>query len=243
LERIVGGGAVDLPGIAASAFLVGFSGAMMPGPLLTVTIGESARRGFIAGPLIVVGHAVLELALILALAGGLSFLLTGGGVARVIAVFGGAFLAYMGWGMYRDARTGRVSLPVKQGVAEEAPDGEKAAGSGEFTAKTMPVRRGLHPVVSGILVSLANPYWILWWATIGLGFITLSLQSGFAGLASFFTGHILADLTWYSLVAAAIAGGRRFISDSIYRGILVACGVFLVGLGVYFLYYGFTARI
>ena len=235
---------MDLLGIATSAFIIGFSGAMMPGPLLTVTISESARRGFIAGPLITLGHAVLELALVLALAGGLSFFLTRGGVAQAIAIFGGAFLVYMGWGMARDALTGRVSLPVKQGAADgDAPAGDKAAGPAASQAGALPGSGGLHPVAAGILVSLANPYWLLWWATIGLGFITLSLKSGYAGLTSFFTGHILADLAWYSLVAAAIAGGRRFITDRVYRGILVVCGVFLVGLGAYFLYYGLTAKL
>ncbi|HHU86032.1 MAG TPA: LysE family transporter, partial [Peptococcaceae bacterium] len=88
--------------------------------------------------------------------------------------------------------------------------------------------------------SVSNPYWTLWWATIGLGYITMSLKSGFSGLASFFTGHILADLTWYSLIAAAVAGGRKFMSERAYRGILILCGVFLVALGGYFLYFGLT---
>ena len=230
---------MELLGIASSAFVLGFSGAMMPGPLLTVTIGESARRGFIAGPLITLGHAILELVLVLALVGGLSFFLTRGGVAQAIAVLGGAFLVYMGWGMARDARTGRVSLPMQQGVSAK----DKVSGLTEAAAGTLPGSGSLHPVAAGILVSLANPYWSLWWATIGLGCITLSLQSGYAGLASFFTGHIFADLTWYSLVSVAIAGGRRFLSDRVYRGILVVCGIFLVGLGIYFLYFGLTARL
>jgi len=96
----------------------------------------------------------------------------------------------------------------------------------------------LHPVLAGILTSISNPFWMLWWATIGLGYITLSLRSGYIGLTSFFTGHILADLVWYSLIAAAVAGGKKFLSDGVYRAILVACGVFLVGLGGTFLYYG-----
>ncbi|TEB15808.1 leucine export protein LeuE [Pelotomaculum sp. FP] len=235
---------MDLFGIATSAFILGFSGAMMPGPLLTVTISESTRRGFIAGPLITLGHAILELALVLALAGGLSIFLTSGGVAQAIAVLGGAFLVYMGWGMARDAYTGRVSLPMKQGAsAGDTPAEGDAPGPAASRPGALPGSGGLHPVAAGILVSLANPYWSLWWATIGLGFITLSLKSGYAGLASFFTGHILADLAWYGLVAAAIAGGRRFITDHIYRGVLVVCGVFLIGLGVYFLYYGLNAKL
>jgi len=233
---------MELVGLATSAFVLGFSGAMMPGPLLTVTIGESAKRGFIAGPLIVLGHALLELALILALAAGLLVFLAKAGVTQVIAIVGGIFLVYMGWTMARDARSGRVSLPFNRDVARETSQG---AGQGSVGAGGgIPLRSGgFQPVVTGILVSLANPYWILWWATIGLSFITLSLQSGYTGLAIFFSGHILADLAWYSLVAAVIAGGRKFISDQVYRGILVACGIFLVGLGIYFMYSGLTARV
>ncbi|MGI6492131.1 MAG: LysE family transporter [Pelotomaculum sp.] len=233
---------MELIGLATSAFVLGLSGAMMPGPLLTVTIGESAKRGFLAGPLIVLGHALLELALILALVAGLSVFLTRASVTQAIAVVGGIFLVYMGWTMARDARSGKVSLPLNQGVSREpspgTDQGPAAATSGS------PLRRGgFRPIAAGILVSLANPYWTLWWATIGLSFITLSLQSGYTGLAIFFSGHILADLVWYSLVAGVIAGGRRFINDQAYRGILVVCGIFLVGLGIYFMYSGLTARV
>ena len=49
-----------LAGLASTSFIVALSGALMPGPLLTVTVGEAARRGFWAGPLIMVGHALLE---------------------------------------------------------------------------------------------------------------------------------------------------------------------------------------
>jgi threonine/homoserine/homoserine lactone efflux protein len=94
LRKIRDGFYLELLAIFTTAFVVGFSGAMMPGPLLTVTIGESARRGFSAGPLLVLGHAVLELVLILALVGGLSIYLTRTAVTHTIAIFGGAFLIY-----------------------------------------------------------------------------------------------------------------------------------------------------
>lgn len=227
---------LEITAIFTTAFIVGFSGAMMPGPLLTVTIGESARRGFMAGPLIVLGHAVLELALILALAGGLSVLLTAARVSQIIAVLGGAFLLYMGAGMARDAAAGRVSLKMTDQAGQ---DGDHINGGGISRGPGHPAaKKRMHPVLAGILVSVSNPYWTLWWATVGLGYITLSLQKGTLGLTSFFTGHILADLAWYSLVAAAVAGGRKFLSDRIYGGIIAACGVFLIGLGGYFLYYG-----
>jgi threonine/homoserine/homoserine lactone efflux protein len=209
----------------------------MPGPLLTVTIGESIRRGYIAGPLIVLGHAVLELALIMALAGGLSVFLTNTRVSHVIAVLGGTFLLYMGAGMARDAAAGRISLRMTDQAALSGTDSNHEGVN--YGSRATSGQKSLHPVIAGIFVSISNPYWTLWWATIGLGYITLSLQKGIVGISSFFTGHILADLVWYSLISAAVAGSRKFMSDRIFSGIIAACSIFLIGLGGYFLYYGF----
>lgn len=217
---------LELATIFVTALAVGLSGAMMPGPLLTVTIGESARRGFVAGPLLVLGHGILEGALIIALALGLGSFLTIPVVGKAIAVVGGLVLSYMGWGIARDAWHNKVNLNVNP----------QQAASLEQVNSSPP--KGMHPVLAGILVSLSNPYWTLWWATVGLGYIVLSLRLGVPGLVSFFSGHILSDLAWYSLVAAAIAKGRHLVTPLIYRGILLACGLFLIFLGGSFIFWG-----
>ena len=93
-------------------------------------------------------------------------------------------------------------------------------------------------VPAGALVSVSNPYWVLWWASIGAAYMSESLEEGAAGVASFFTAHILSDFAWLTLVAFVLATGRRLISRRLYRGILAACGLFLVVLGVRFLYAG-----
>ena len=100
-------------------------------------------------------------------------------------------------------------------------------------------KRRNHPMISGILMSVANPYWIIWWATIGLGYILYSWRFGFWGIAFFFVGHTLADLVWYSLVAAAVAGGRHFLTDRLYHGLIAICAVFLIVFSGYFAYAGF----
>ena len=262
---------MELVAIFSTAFVVGLSGAMMPGPLLTLTIGESARRGFAAGPLVVLGHALLEGALVVALVLGLASLLGAPAVGRSIAVVGGVFLIYLGWGMARDAWLGRVELDGGCGrpahAGSQPPEwGSRAgeAGAGvpghpggggagsspgaapghSATRSPGPLSPGrMHPVLAGVLVSLSNPYWTLWWATVGLGYIVLSLKQGTAGLVSFFSGHILSDLAWYSLVAGAVAGGRRFLTPAVYRGILVCCGAFLIFLGGSFIYMGAAGRV
>ena len=55
---------VSLFNLFSIGFIMGLTGAMAPGPLLTITIGESAKRGGIVGPLVVLGHGILELALL-----------------------------------------------------------------------------------------------------------------------------------------------------------------------------------
>lgn len=214
---------MGLLALFGTSFVVALSGALMPGPLLMVTIDQSVRRGFTAGPLLVLGHAILELLLVVLLAAGLLTYITGPGAARVIAVLGGGFLIYMGIGMVRDALSGKVTLDL----------------SGSNTNR--PVDNSiynLNPVVAGALVSLSNPYWTLWWLTVGLSYITLAFNHGTGGVAFFYTGHVMADLVWYALVAAAVAGGRRFMSDKAYRMVLAICGMVLLYLGGSFLYTG-----
>jgi threonine/homoserine/homoserine lactone efflux protein len=221
---------MDLVPLFGTAFVVGLSGAMMPGPLLTVTIAESARRGWRAGPLLVLGHGLLEGILVLVLAVGFAAILTRHGVTAAIAVLGGAFLVYLGYGMVRDAWYGRVELPAPAALTTPNPASLPVAREG----------RGLHPVLAGILVSLANPYWSLWWATVGLHYINMAARQGSVGLVAFFTGHIMADLAWYCLVAVAVGAGRHLFPAVVYRGVLVVCGLCLVGLGMYFAFTGIT---
>jgi threonine/homoserine/homoserine lactone efflux protein len=86
----------NLPQIFFTSFLVGLSGALMPGPVLVVTVSHATRRGFIAGPLIVLGHALLELALVVGISLGLGQYLVLEPVSGVLGIVGGVVLAWMG---------------------------------------------------------------------------------------------------------------------------------------------------
>lgn len=194
-----------------TALVVGFSGAMMPGPLLVLDIKESVRLGFFAGPLLILGHAVLELTLIVAIMLGFGRLLNRDRVKGGIGLAGGAVLLWMAWGMLRDAST--LALP-----------GAAADAGGP----------GLPPVLAGALISLSNPYWSVWWASIGLTYLTRAQEIPRCGVGLFFTGHILADLLWYSAISAAVAGGRSLLSAGLYRGLIVICGLFLIYTALWF---------
>ncbi|MFC1935981.1 LysE family transporter [Chloroflexota bacterium] len=204
--------------IFGTSFLVGLSGSVSPGPMLAFNIRETVRRGFMAGPYIVAGHALLELVVVVALALGLTQLLDSDPVVATIGILGGLFLLWMGWGILRNP-------------------GRGAPGSmGNHHGGT---RGGIRdPIVGGILVSLSNPYWAIWWITVGATFMTRSLELGLLGIGAFYVGHILSDLSWYGLVSAALASGQRLITERLYRGIMVGCGIFLAAMGGYFLVTG-----
>ena len=93
-------------------------------------------------------------------------------------------------------------------------------------------------ISSGILLSLANPYWFIWWATIGMGYIVYAMKFGTLGVVSFFLGHIASDFLWYTCISYTVAKGKRFISDAVYSYLLAGCGLFLLCFSGYFLYDG-----
>lgn len=199
-----------------TSFFVGMSGALTPGPVLLVTITETARRGFMAGPAIALGHGLLELITVVLLTLGVSQVLRVGMVPGLVGLLGGAFLLWMAYRMLR----GVARLSLSSVLLER--------GSG-FAAG---------PVIAGITASLANPYWLVWWATVGASFIVNTVSFGFLGVATFYLGHVSADLVWLAFVAGLITTGRRLMTDRVYRGIIVACAIFLVALGLFFMLSG-----
>lgn len=212
--------AAALAAIFGTSFVVSLTGALSPGPLMTVTMREGVRRGFWAGPVLAFGHGVIELALVVGLALGLGQLLDSDAVTVTVALAGGAFLVWMGVTTTLQAR--RFHL----GAERDAPP----AGRRAWRASV------LGPLaLAGILVSLSNPFWIAWWATIGTAYIVEALDEGVLGVSAFYGGHIIADIGWLSMVSFAVAGGRRIINRRVHQGLLAVCGVFLVALGGWFL--------
>ncbi len=199
----------SLAGIALSSFMVALSGAVMPGPVLTVTISESLRRGSVAGPLIILGHGLLEVTLIAVFVMGFADIVGHPRVVGVLSLTGGAFLLWLSYGMFKDIKNLEIDLTIPRGMSR-------------------------NPVLAGILTSIANPYWIVWWVTIGLGYVAISLKFGVLGVLLFFIGHISADLGWYSMVSVLVSRGKGRISGTIYRAVIGVCASVMVVFALYF---------
>ena len=201
-------------GIFIGAFLIGFSGAIVPGPMLGITINGSLKKGWMAGPLIALGHGILELILVITMTFGLKDLFSNSTVAGVIGLFGGAFLAWMGYGMIKSGINKSVSLENQR-----TENGDQIKNL----------------VLTGILVSATNPYFIIWWTSTGVESIRQSFAFGLFGVMVFFIGHILSDFVWYSAISVAFANGKKLISDTVYRWIIIFLGLFIIAFSVYFI--------
>lgn len=196
-----------------SAFVVGFSGAIMPGPVMTYTIEKALVKGRHAGFVVIIGHALLEIALIAAILLGFDIIIKSTLAQIIIGLVGGLLLAYMGTNMILAAVKDKLSLQP---------------GSNNKFASNM--------VLSGFLLSASNPYFILWWAVIGLGFLIQSFDTlGYIGVFIYFLGHIAADFVLYGSLSLLVGSAKKFIQGKVFRVIIAVLGYALVGFGAKFL--------
>ena len=202
--------------------LISLSGVMSPGPISTMAVSEGARQGYRAGPLISVGHAVTELVMVGALALGLSRVLQQAAVAGLVGLLGGLVLAWMGLDIIRGAREARLSLDIEAVGRDDPAQADQ--------------RWGL--MSAGVLLSLSNPFWLLWWATVGSANMLGFLEYGLIGLGVFYLSHISLDFAWNSLLAGLARSGRQVVSDGVFRAVLTVCGAFLILFAVYFVVAG-----
>jgi threonine/homoserine/homoserine lactone efflux protein len=227
-----------LAALFLTSFGVGFTGALMPGPLTTLAVRETMRRGFWAGPLLAAGHSLLELPLVIGLALGLSRFLDNDPVKAGIGIVGGIFLLWMGVHILGALPKEAPALALPQ-ANDPGPAYDGSRRQRWMRSLAAPNQSRLSTALvlgaAAVLVSLSNPGFTAWWATAGTLLVRQGLDHGAGGVASIYTGHILSDIVWLSLLGLLLARGRRLMSGFVYRGVLAVCALFLLALGAYFM--------
>lgn len=188
-------------------FLIGLTGALAPGPTLVATINASLAGNWTAGLKVSLGHIIIETGIFFLIILGLASISTP--YTTAIAVIGGIALIVFGAMTLSGSRTATLSAAPPVAVAS--------------------------PCLAGFLTSAANPYFWIWWLSVGSALLISSLEGGLILAVAFMAGHWGADTAWFTFVSTGVAQGKTILSDTTYHRIMAACGIFLILFGLYYL--------
>lgn len=181
---------------------ISLSGVLAPGPVSAVAVGKGSESPH-AGVLIAIGHGIVEFPLIALVWWGIGRVFDSPVAKTAIALVGGVFLLVMGVDMLRGVKRAQV----------------EARRSERF------------PVLAGILLSAGNPFFLIWWATVGAALVSRSLEFGVGGVLALALTHWSCDLGWCYFLSALSFKGGAFFGKRFQQAVFVLCGVFLLFFG------------
>ncbi len=185
-------------------FIISFSGAMAPGPVTATAISLGSRNRY-AGALMAIGHGIIEFPLMVLIMLGMAEVFKSIPIQIAIGALGGILLLIMAIQMFT--------------ALKNNPDSE-----------TKPLDN--KPILAGIVLSASNPYFILWWATIGLKLSTDAKEFGMIAFPLFAIVHWSCDCTWFQTLSWASFKGSSLLGRQSQKIILGVCSaaMFLFGL-------------
>jgi threonine/homoserine/homoserine lactone efflux protein len=217
---------------------ISVTGVMMPGPVTAAAIAKGYRRKW-AGVHIALGHAVVEFPTIALIAAGFSTVLSNQYVSIAIGILGGAMLMFMGGSMILSRRgvvaklgrhAGGAGPKKSENAAAEPATPGKSKGGAADSADPFPY----HPFVAGVLTTASNPYYFLWWATLGAALTLNALELGLIVLVLFAVIHWSIDLGWDFFLSYTVHQSRGLWNDKTFIAILAVCGAIMLFFGVWF---------
>ncbi len=189
-------------------FIISFSGAMQPGPVTATAITMGVRSRW-AGVLLAVGHGIAEFPLMLLILLGAGALLRRSTTQVTVGLAGGAVLLYMAWRMFKSSK----AVPNAQADA----------------------RKG-KPILAGIVLTGSNPYFLIWWATVGLALATTATGFGIRAFALFAIVHWFVDLFWVSALSFASFHGATLLGYRLQQIVLKICAAAMLFFALFFIY-------
>jgi len=201
------------------SFSMAVGAVLTPGPVTTTIISQSPRLGWITGLLVSIGHALIELVIVVLITMGLSNILGAPSVQIAIALLGGLLLLYMGCSMLIGAVKGKMVLPEKDDTKEKLSYGRL--------------------LTLGVLTSLSNPFWYAWWMTVAAVYLLEAKTVGWVIVTGFYLGHISADFVWNLLLSTVIGSGKKMMTNKVYASLISLCAGYLIFLAFKFLLAGY----
>ena len=201
---------------AGEVILVSASGVLSPGPLFFTNIIYGSKQGLTAGMKIAFGHTIVEFPLVIALALGLftfSHVFANNENLKVISIVGGIAVVVFAFTQI---------ISITKGKANRQND---YVGIG--------AKRG--PILLGVIFSALNPFFLIWWLTVGIKLISDSIQFfGFAiGILFLFLFHIWIDYAWLVITSYLIYRGVSVLNTKFYSALFISLSTILIFYGVY----------
>jgi len=183
---------------------VSASGALSPGPLTIATIALGARGGWRSGILVSLGHTFFELPYLVVLVFAFN-VLTGflRASVSILAVVGALVILYFAYLLLRDAYRG-VNLNTSNTLIST------------------------NPLIVGFMFTALNPYFLIWWLSIGMTLIAQIQNIGLTSLVIIYPAHVWLDFAWLSIVAGLSKRGSKALSLRGQRIMLTTLGVILI---------------
>ena len=199
---------VTLAEFAITVITISVSGVMSPGPLFAGNVAYGLKGGIKTGLKMAYGHTVVELPLVGLLGIGAISLTTVPQFREIIAILGA------------------LSLFVFAGIQIKS-----------TIKKPSTIFEGKHgPFLAGIILSGLNPFFLIWWFTIGFKLISDALiLYSLLGIGIMFAFHIWMDYAWLCSVAFLSSKGKKIISNKNYKIFMIAISSILVYFGIIFL--------
>jgi threonine/homoserine/homoserine lactone efflux protein len=202
---------MDIFSFVVTVVLITASGALAPGPLFFQTISQGTKTGARSGLIFSISHTVVEFSLIMLLAFGLLAVRNEVFIRNIIGILGGVVLIV--FGLYQI-----VGSLKKKDINQN---------------QEVPSHRLFF---IGILFTAFNPYFILWWLTVGSNLILLALElAALAGVIFMFLCHVWMDYVWLTAIAYFAKRGVNALGSRWYRILVGLFGVILIYFGVSFL--------
>ena len=195
--------------ILASVFVISLSGVLQPGIMLAMTIAKSYKSPW-AGAQIALGHAVIEVPVILLIYFGFAHFFQNTTVQLILSILGGGMIIWLGIAMFR--------------ARKEVIQQDKDLPYNAFTA--------------GILTSVLNPFFWVWWATIGSMLVMKITGFGIGGLISITVVHWLCDFVWLFLISALVYRTHSLWGPKFQEWLFIGCSLLLIGFGGWYLISG-----
>jgi len=200
---------VQILEFAVLVIVISASGVMAPGPLFAATVSYGLRGGARAGVKMAIGHTIVELPLVILLGIGVFSLESFPEFRTVISILGAITLFVF------------AAIQIRTIFRKK-----------EFAVSNP--KQG--PLITGIVLSALNPFFIIWWLAIGFKLISdAMLIWSFAGILIVFALHIWMDYAWLGAVSFLASKSAKILSNKNYKIVMIGLSLMLIYFGIMFL--------